>query len=556
MFWYHGKRSIEPVIRGEIDAMKYWLAEILWSTFVFVLAIEPAWAINGGTPYVIPRNGWKAFEVITAGNTSVGYTMPDEFDGLGAWLPDASTLRVEINHELVPGAVVSEVNLNLANFQSAIRNMIGSGSIGGVTFVDSAQQAWTSTVGVSDTSYSRFCSSQSYVPNAFGANRGFADNIYIMGEEVAGGRLFAVDLGSRTLYQLSGVTGPAGGGNNGIPTDPWENAALLDTGETDHVALLLSPDGGSQSMKLYIGDKGKAADGSPSTSFLAKNGLVYGHNYYLNMNGVSVIPPATGSPATSGTFGTSASNPVSIFKLEDVDTNPNNGTQVVQGVQETGLFTYDFNLVFSGGTFSTAASTFSLKKIQEQHNDLDGQFGDADNVDWTMATTLGGVNYPNGLIFVNEDSDTFNGETWMTTPTAGAATALIADTYGTAGTETSGILDISKLVGYKAGSVLLTTNQGVGSLTVLINPNAALAGDFDGNGVVDAADYVVWRKGPGTIYTASDYDTWRAQFGRTPSSAAGAGGGLGSAAVPEPTGIALVGVAALFCIGMVSHLRR
>ena len=35
--------------------------------------------------------------------------------------------------------------------------------------------------------------------------------------------------------------------------------------------------------------------------------------------------------------------------MEDIDANPNNGTQVVQAIQETGLFTYDFNLVFSGG---------------------------------------------------------------------------------------------------------------------------------------------------------------------------------------------------------------
>ena len=42
-----------------------------------------------------------------------------------------------------------------------------------------------------------------------------------------------------------------------------------------------------------------------------------------------------------------------------------------------------------------------------------------------------------------------------------------------------------------------------------------LAGDFNEDGVVDAADYVVWRKGLGTTYTQKDYDTWRAHFGQT-----------------------------------------
>jgi hypothetical protein len=57
----------------------------------------------------------------------------------------------------------------------------------------------------------------------------------------------------------------------------------------------------------------------------------------------------------------------------------------------------------------------------------------------------------------------------------GSGLVKIGDTIGiTEATETSGILDISRLVGYKPGSVILTTNQGTSaSLTALINPNAA-----------------------------------------------------------------------------------
>ncbi len=64
----------------------------------------------------------------------------------------------------------------------------------------------------------------------------------------------------------------------------------------------------------------------------------------------------------------------------------------------------------------------------------------------------------------------------------------------------------------------------------LLRP-AILAGDFDGNGVVNSSDYVVWRKGLGTTYTQSDYDVWRFHFGQS------AGGGSGVSAgvsVPEP----------------------
>lgn len=59
-----------------------------------------------------------------------------------------------------------------------------------------------------------------------------------------------------------------------------------------------------------------------------------------------------------------------------------------------------------------------------------------------------------------------------------------------------------------------------------------LAGDYNHNGVVDAADYAVWRNGLGTLYTQSDYDVWRAHFGLT---AAGSSSVIAKAAVPEPS---------------------
>jgi hypothetical protein len=131
----------------------------------------------------------------------------------------------------------------------------------------------------------------------------------------------------------------------------------------------------------------------------------------------------------------------------------------------------------------------------------------------------------------------------------GTGLVLIGDTAGIASaTETSGVLDISNLVGYIPGSVLVTSNQGSSaSLTVLINPHAALAGDFNGDGGVDAADYVVWRKGLGSTYTTDDYQVWSAQFGRA---LAGSGSRLGPtflASVPEPTTLAFVLGAVAIC---------
>jgi hypothetical protein len=536
---------------------------LLSAAALWTWAADVSLALNGGTLRVTPRNSWRAFEVISIGDNPAGdgfnYAMLGIFDGVGAWQPDAATLRLVVNHEEDDGAI-SEVNLNLTNFQTAIRNTINSGTTGSVSFVDSARQAygrwsnngganWIPTTDISNTSFSKFCSGQSHPPNTFGIGRGFVDDIYITGEEfTATNRLFAVDLVNRDFYQLSGVAGSASGGIGGMPFDSYENAALLDTGETNHVAMLLSADGGSETLQMYIGQKGKDAAGNASSSFLARNGLAYGSWYYLN----DTLPP--GETSNDGFFDTTLAGAVHASKLEDVDTNPNDPTKVVLGVQETGLFTLDFNLNFGGGSFSAGGSSFSITKIQNHNNNADGLFGDADNVDWTVATTLGGESYPNGLIFVNEDSGTDNGETWMMTPTGGGLTK-IADTAPTdiATTETSGILDISKLVGFKPGSVLVTTNQGTSaSLTVLIHPNAALAGDFNGNGKVDAADYVVWRNGLGATYTQNDYNIWRSQFGQTPASF-GAATGVAideSAPVPEPSAIVLSLVALSGLVGM------
>ena len=75
-----------------------------------------------------------------------------------------------------------------------------------------------------------------------------------------------------------------------------------------------------------------------------------------------------------------------------------------------------------------------------------------------------------------------------------------------------------------------------------------LEGDYNGNGVIDAADYTAWRDAvaagastllndatPGTV-DENDFAYWRAHFGETLGSGAGANGVF---AVPEPTCVAM-----------------
>jgi hypothetical protein len=64
-----------------------------------------------------------------------------------------------------------------------------------------------------------------------------------------------------------------------------------------------------------------------------------------------------------------------------------------------------------------------------------------------------------------------------------------------------------------------------------------LEGDYNQDGVVDAADYVVWRKNSGT---QEAYNIWRAHFGDTAG-----GGSVESSAVPEPASFPLLLLAAV-----------
>jgi T5SS/PEP-CTERM-associated repeat protein len=79
-------------------------------------------------------------------------------------------------------------------------------------------------------------------------------------------------------------------------------------------------------------------------------------------------------------------------------------------------------------------------------------------------------------------------------------------------------------------------------------------GDYNGNGVVDAADYIVWRnsqaqEGPGLaadadgdqIVDVDDYNFWRSRLGSVVSSGFG-----GSVSIPEPSAIALLVMAAAY----------
>ncbi|MEO0530029.1 MAG: PEP-CTERM sorting domain-containing protein [Planctomycetota bacterium] len=86
-------------------------------------------------------------------------------------------------------------------------------------------------------------------------------------------------------------------------------------------------------------------------------------------------------------------------------------------------------------------------------------------------------------------------------------------------------------------TVDLVEENGVLALAV---SEAGLEGDFNGDGVVNALDYTVWRDGLGIDFVPADGTTWANNYGATSSSTA--------LAVPEPSTLMLVLIVSGFAL--------
>jgi hypothetical protein len=147
----------------------------------------------------------------------------------------------------------------------------------------------------------------------------------------------------------------------------------------------------------------------------------------------------------------------------------------------------------------------------------------------TRATGMSGSGQYSAL---NADTAVLDGK--LTIQLAGGFTPSMGNQFQVISTATSA-------TGTFASIVLPTLPSGLGwgitsnsSGVLLTVGSGALPGDFNGDGKVDAADYVVWRESGGS---ATQYNSWRANYGRTAGSGASL---LEATAVPEPVTIVLL----------------
>ena len=221
--------------------------------------------------------------------------------------------------------------------------------------------------------------------------------------------------------------------------------------------------------------------------------------------------------ATNSFFGPDVLNPGELLSLT---VNTNSGLVTMTNNASVAA-NFDFYRI------SSAASALSLAGW----NSLDEQNYDA--VDGPDAGSVAG------------DSD---GEGWD--EAGGSNAGQLVELFLAAGGSPIGPSETLNLGNAFNTSVFGAGNNGdlqftfglVGGLQITGNVNyvtgpAGVLGDYNDNGVVDAADYVLWRNGgplqndptPG-VQNPGDYNFWRSRFGAT----SGSGAALGTGAVPEP----------------------
>lgn len=443
-------------------------------------------ALDGVNPLEFsPMAGWKGFELVSRdddisliGDSEYGTTASlGVYDGLGTFL-SGNDLSVWINHETYRSAI-SRLELNRTNLQQAIASKIDDGTtpfpssiatgMGYAydTIFDRMYHAEynpypvaTGTVNVGLYGYNnftRFCSGTSYLPNSFAANRGFVNHIYLTGEETfrPTGQFYALDPTTRTLWEVPDLS-----------KGSWENAALVDTGNTNHVALVLNEDDFPAPIRLYVGEKNVDVNKDGEIDFLERNGLRGGQIYFFDPDdGFDTTDLPDGF--VTGTWNRSFNDALFESKIEDVHTNPHNGMQTVFAGEDDGVYTMDLSLTFANGQFDPYA-TVTIDQIVSNGNPIT----EPDNLTWSN----------NGKIYVQEDGQD---GIWEIN-SDGTGGQKIAQANG----EPSGIIDISATVAYRAGSVFLTSVQWPAQLGVLISPTATtiLACDFTGDFACTVAD--------------------------------------------------------------------
>jgi T5SS/PEP-CTERM-associated repeat protein/autotransporter-associated beta strand protein len=434
-----------------------------------------------------------------------------------------------------------------------------------------------------------------------GTNSYSGDTIVDGGQlEITGGG--SVTDSSRGYIGLStGSTGAvtvSGTGSAGNPST-W-NSGQLNVGAEGDGTLNITDGGLVTNSNGYIGEftgstgavtvSGTDSDGIPSTwtnTFELRVG--YRGNGTLDVTGGGLVTNTAGSIG----FSTGSTGAVTVSGTDSAgipSTWMNSGGEAgvlvgregdgTMDITGGGLVTNSSGGVIGSSTGSTGAVTVSgtdsAGNPSTWTNSSELYVGNLGN--GTLDVTGGGLVSVGTVLTIDDDGD---GDGLLNMATGG----MLALYGGNADDSLSQFLDLvlgTKAIRYWDSSLpdwrpiteatpgedytleYLTTGDLAGYTLLTVGQLPGLPGDYNGNGVVDAADYTVWRDTLGQsgfglaadgdgddMIDQDDYDLWVANFGMTAGSGAGSGpAGVPPtrATVPEPASATLIAMASLLLL--------
>ncbi|MEX2169585.1 MAG: autotransporter-associated beta strand repeat-containing protein [Pirellulales bacterium] len=399
----------------------------------------------------------------------------------------------------------------------------------------------------------------------------------------ASGSFFIGNSGSGLLEVLNGgVASTAGNSHLGITVGATGDVNVSGAGSTWNTAVLLN-----------IGGDSNVAQGAGSVRIADGGTVNVGSATNLYSTGTLDLVNATTFTGDINAFGglirtsgdTTLANAVHLNEASvSVETNNQNGSAVFSGnIDGPGGLTKRtiFGITGKGTLALTAANTYTgPTTINAGTLLVDGSITSATTVN--AGATLGGSGTiaanvtNNGIVAPGNSPGTLHITGNYTQNAGGTLKIEIESPDGfdrlavTGNMALGGTLEISLIDGFMptadqsfdilswgslAGafsSVIVPTQEGVvwdtsqlstGVISVAVT---GLPGDYNQDGIVNAADYTVWRDTGGT---QTGYETWRANFGATLGTGSGATAGLSSsadAAVPEPAPLVLLALGGLF----------
>jgi uncharacterized repeat protein (TIGR03803 family) len=347
------------------------------------------------------------------------------------------------------------------------------------------------------------------------------------------GTVYKIAAGTNNLTTLVSFDGTSHGSNPyaGLAVDTNGNLyGTTQNGGANGYGVVFKVAAGTNSMTALASFDGTPHGSNPWSGVIRDaSGNLYGTTYSGGANGLGTVYKVAAGTNQLTTLASFDGTPHGSYSYGSLVADPAGnlyGTTYVGGASGFGTV---FKVAAGTNTFT------NLHSFDDVHgsNSRAGLMIDA-----------------SGNLYGTTQYDAFNYGTIFKMAAGTNAFTVLKLFDGTAGIEPYGNL-IADAAGNLYGTTYTGGTHGYGVVFMLAAP--AIPGDYNSNGVIDAADYVVWRKTLGQTganlpadgshnnqVDSADYSVWRARFGNTSGSGAGT---VAATTIPEPKPLPLLGLA-------------